>query len=104
MDSQRGDLTQVPEWVVKFRETGPVCLSVNQNRLEIVSSGRLADHMGRSVASAYVLSEVLWGRGQEPAGAAEVMTPVHRGTKCDRHSRELAGVRAMEILKSTLFP
>ena len=40
------DLRQVPEWVVKSRETGPVCLSVNQNRLEIFSSGRPADHPG----------------------------------------------------------
>jgi len=40
------DLTQVPEWVVKSRETGPVCLNVNQNRLEIVSSGRPSHHSG----------------------------------------------------------
>ncbi len=40
------DLTQVPEWAVKSRETGPVCLSVYQNRLETFSSGRPADHPG----------------------------------------------------------
>ncbi|WP_320040469.1 formylglycine-generating enzyme family protein [uncultured Desulfobacter sp.] len=40
------DLTQVPEWVVKSRETGPVCLSVHQNRMEIFSSGSPADHPG----------------------------------------------------------
>ncbi|MGD9826624.1 formylglycine-generating enzyme family protein, partial [Desulfobacter sp.] len=40
------DLTQVPEWAVKSRETGPVCLSVNQNRLEIFSSGRPSHHPG----------------------------------------------------------
>ncbi|MDD4274405.1 MAG: formylglycine-generating enzyme family protein [Desulfobacter postgatei] len=40
------DLTQVPEWVVKSRETGPVCLSVHQNRLEIFSSGRPSHHPG----------------------------------------------------------
>ena len=40
------DLTQVPEWVVKSRETGPVCLSVHQNRMEVFSSGKPADHPG----------------------------------------------------------
>jgi formylglycine-generating enzyme required for sulfatase activity len=39
-------LTQVPEWVVKSRETGPVCLSVHQNRLEIVSFGRPTGYPG----------------------------------------------------------
>ncbi len=40
------DLTQVPEWAVKSRERGPVCLSVYQNRLETFSSGRPTDHPG----------------------------------------------------------
>ena len=40
------DLTKVPEWVVQSKGTVSACLSVNQNRLEIFSSGRPADHPG----------------------------------------------------------
>jgi formylglycine-generating enzyme required for sulfatase activity len=40
------DLTQVPECVLKSRAAGPVCLSVHQDRMEVFSSGRPADHPG----------------------------------------------------------